>query len=322
MGRPLRRRKIATPGMTVELDEYPMPPVQLGRLKPLPDARALCINLLEMQQSIDEPLDGVIGMDFLRRHILQFDFDAQKLRFLKAVPTDAGDSFALRAGPMQDIPYIELTVGDIAAVFIIDTGCSSTMSANSNLFNQLDKSGHVGIRSTGMFSSAGGLREQVYGRLDTLTLGQFIRRDLILDRHSRLNSFGFSYLKHFIVTFDFPKHLMHLKAGKAFDQPESWDLSGLHIWRVKGEIVIDGVDAGSPSESVNLQKNDVFVLVNDLPIAQFSLTRLRAMLRDPTRSVALTIRRGEEMKRVELLPQEFRTKAGSALVSPQADPGP
>jgi S1-C subfamily serine protease len=124
------------------------------------------------------------------------------------------------------------------------------------------------------------------------------------------------------VTFDFPKRVMYLKPGKEFAQADSWDLSGLHIWRVNGEIVIDAVDAGSPSESVGLKKNDAFVLVDNLPIAGFSLNRLRAMLRDPTRSVAITVRRGEKTKRVELEPHEFRTKSGAPLESPQTVPGP
>jgi hypothetical protein len=299
---------------------YEMPPLQIGRLKPPPDARVVCMNFLGAHQRNDQPIDGLIGMDFLRQHILQFDCDDQKLRFLNSIPAEPGERFPLRFGKTTslNIPQIRLVLGTATSVLNIDTGSGGSLRANSKLFNELDNAGHFVIRASTSYSTLAGRYEQRYARLDQLNLGSFTHRDLTVDCREGANHIGFSYLKRFIVTFDFPKRAMYLKPGKGINSIDKWDLSGLHISRVKGEIVIDAVDSGSPAESAGLQKKDAFVQVNDLPIDEFSLTRLRTMLRDPTRSVALTIRRGEETKRMELLPQEFRTKAGSPLVSPQA----
>jgi hypothetical protein len=212
-------------------------------------------------------------------------------------------------------------VTSAATVFWIDTGYLGTLQVNSQMFDDLENAGRVGMRSTIRFAGLGGTRSSFQGRLDTLTLGRFTHRDLVLDRHSRKNVFGLLYLKRFVVTFDFPKQVMYLKPSKAFDQIDTWDLSGLHIWRVKGEAIIDSVDPGSPAESLGLLPNDVIVRVNDQPAAEVSLTNLRAMLRDSTRTVALTIRRGEEMKSVALRPQEFRMKPGAPVESPQSATG-
>ena len=57
--------------------------------------------------------------------------------------------------------------------------------------------------------------------------------------------------------------------------------------------------------------------VDGLPAANVSLNRLRAMLRDPTRTVTLSVRRGEHTKSVALVPREFR--GGRALEAPAED---
>ena len=95
----------------------------------------------------------------------------------------------------------------------------------------------------------------------------------------------------------------------------------MHIWRVNGEALIDSVDPGSPAASLGVQPKDVVDKVNEQAAADVPLRSLRAMLRDTARTVAITIRRGETTMSVELKPQEFRMKPGSAVESSQSDPG-
>ena len=253
-----------------------MPDLQVGRLKPPPAARALCASLLEPRQAFDGPLDGFIGMDFLLPHIVQLDFDAQKVRFLKTLPPEPGELFPIFLGTsrQQNVPHLWVKATDTALVFAIDTGFNGTLQVDSRSFDELDNGGRIGLRSEAMFSSAGGTHSHLTGRLDSLTVGEFTHRDLIVDRHSRSNVVGLRYLKRFLVTFDFPRNVVYLKPGKGFDQLDEWNLSGLHIWRVNGEAVIESVDAGSPAASLGLQAKDVVVEVNGQPADTIRLTNL------------------------------------------------
>lgn len=57
LGNPVRNSKFATLGKQLSVPEFAMPDMKVGRLKPPPDARALCTSLLEARQALDEPLD-------------------------------------------------------------------------------------------------------------------------------------------------------------------------------------------------------------------------------------------------------------------------
>ncbi len=313
LGRPLRRRRMGTWGDTVSVSEFAIPAMQVGRLRPPADARVVCINFREMRQAMDAPLDGLLGMDFLRGHIIQLDFDNGRLRFLKSVPDEAGERFEIvfGSGRYQNIPQFRISLGAVEAAFLIDTGFNGTMSVNAQLFDELDKAGRIGLRGNVMASTAGGTFSNVSGRLDRLTVGPFTHHNLVVDRHAGDPLFGLAYLKRFLVTFDFPRNAMYLKPGKSFDRPDEWDLSGLHIWRVDGEAFVDRVDSGSPAESLGVKPKDVIVQVNGQPAADVPLNRLRAMLRGAGRVVTLTVQRGELTTSVELKPREFRM--GNAL---------
>jgi C-terminal processing protease CtpA/Prc len=68
-----------------------------------------------------------------------------------------------------------------------------------------------------------------------------------------------------------------------------------------------------------VQPKDVITNVNDQPAPAVPLRSLRAMLRDTTRTVEITIRRAETTTSVELKPREFRMKPGSTVETSQSD---
>ncbi|HEY2253701.1 MAG TPA: retropepsin-like aspartic protease, partial [Planctomycetaceae bacterium] len=211
LGRPVRQQRMVTAGRPITVSEYRMPALRLGRVQPPPDTRAFCSNLLEPRQAFDGPLDGIIGMDFLLPHIVQLDFDADKIRFLNSLPPEPGDSFSIGIGREQqrNIPYFNLKLMEDDSAFVIDTGFNGSLSVNERSFDDLDNAGRIGNRSMFRLSTAGGTHNQLSGRLDSLSIGRFAHRDLIVDRHARQNHVGIAYLKRFLVTFDFPQKVMY-----------------------------------------------------------------------------------------------------------------
>jgi predicted aspartyl protease len=310
LGKALRRVNVATTESKMVVTEFAVPALSVGRLKPSPDTRVFGVDLTELRQAADEPIDGMIGMGFLRRYILQFDFDNQRVRFMQSLPAEPGTPIPIRldGGRSVNIPRVEIGIGvSSSPVFLIDTGSNGSLAVNRGLFDELDNAGRVDFLSDVLVSDMAGKTASRQGRLDHFTLGEHAHRGLILYRTHGSCRIGLRYLQRFIVTFDFPKRTMYLKRGKNFDRTEEWDLSGIHARRVNGDAVIDAVDPDSPAAGAGVQPRDVIVQVGDQPAAEVPLARLRALLREDGGSVKLTIRRDEMRETVTLKLREFRT---------------
>lgn len=57
----------------------------------------LALNLRDrLSDACNRPVDGLVGADFFRGRVVEIDYDAQKLRFLDALPPkDTGDCIPL-----------------------------------------------------------------------------------------------------------------------------------------------------------------------------------------------------------------------------------
>ncbi|HWE35471.1 MAG TPA: retropepsin-like aspartic protease, partial [Isosphaeraceae bacterium] len=84
-----------TPQGRVPVRIYDSPSAEVGRL-PLQVPYVIGADLGWMREISGYRIDGVLGMDFLRRFVVHIDFDRGELLLLKAVPRDAGEAIALR----------------------------------------------------------------------------------------------------------------------------------------------------------------------------------------------------------------------------------
>jgi hypothetical protein len=165
-------------------------------------------------------LDGILGMAFLRNHVLQVDFDRGKLRFLTAVPDDAGTGHTLYYDAWG-MPHIgvALTAG-IEEPFLLDTGHEGPEHGNlrQDLFRRLEWTGSLEIvHSVTSYTIAGSVDRDV-GRLRLLEIGSVVIADpTFLD--SPTSVLGLGFLSRFQVTFDFPNGMVYLKEGRRFDEP-------------------------------------------------------------------------------------------------------
>jgi hypothetical protein len=87
----------------------------------------LAVDLEKLSHSCERPVDGLVGMDFFRGHIVQIDFDAQKIRLLKsekAEKTDEVLQLEMRPCGMR----VPVEVNDHKNQWVrLDTGCATAL---------------------------------------------------------------------------------------------------------------------------------------------------------------------------------------------------
>jgi len=87
----------------------------------------LAVDLEKLSRSCERPVDGLVGMDFFREHIVQIDFAAQKIRVLKSVKAEKTDevlSLEMRPCGMR----VPVEVNDHKQQWVrLDTGCATAL---------------------------------------------------------------------------------------------------------------------------------------------------------------------------------------------------
>lgn len=87
----------------------------------------LAVDLEKLSRSCERPVDGLIGADFFREHVVQIDFDAQKIRLLKPETSErSGETLPLQLRPCG--MRISISVNGRKHQWVrLDTGCATAL---------------------------------------------------------------------------------------------------------------------------------------------------------------------------------------------------
>jgi hypothetical protein len=184
------------------------------------ECRAKCFDLSHLRECIPEfPLCGILGMDFLRRHVIGIDLDAGKLSFLKSVPMCPGSDLKL-SRDSYDRPLLRVEIAqDNDVWFVVDTGCAGPYAGaiEKSIFNNLvDRNQLTDVRGPITRMTFYGKRKCDEARLDVFQIGSFEHSDLPFHDHNSVNLLGLEYLSRYVVTIDFRNDFLYLKEGKRF----------------------------------------------------------------------------------------------------------
>ena len=80
---------LLTPSGVHEVETYEWPDATLGRHKLKTNQPVAGLDLMSVRHASGEEVYGVIGMDVLRSHRVQIDFDSGSLRIFRSLPEDA-----------------------------------------------------------------------------------------------------------------------------------------------------------------------------------------------------------------------------------------
>lgn len=255
------------------------------------------MDLAQIRDASGYDIDGILGVDFLQRFVVQFDFDAGKLRFLSAVPADSGTKLQMHYTP-DGLPAVLAFVGnDTSAWFIIDTGCQGFNRCQDSTFSEAVGRGaiHRVQRQDGIgpaLRSADGQLNARVGFADRLTVGPFEHEMTVIGSGS-FNVLGLDYLSRYLVTVDFPGAAIYLKRGWRFDRYELADTCGLQIIRKASRYVVTVAAPGSPAEAAGLNVNDVIYSIDRANARDLSLFEVRELLSQDGGAAVIVALRGE-----------------------------
>jgi hypothetical protein len=269
-----------TPDGKVRVSLYETPAASMGGFGlqgNLP--RVAGFDLSKIRQASGHEIYGIIGMDFLGKHVIQLDFDRGLLLFLNSANPDMGDVFEMTYRPRQ-LPSLNVHItGHGIERFWLDTGMigydSGTLASHVCL--ELTEKGCLSVVGTALTTSLSGTSSRKLLRAKALTLGDFTLRGPVFSE-ARFTHLGLGYLSRFTVTLDFPNQRLYLRPGKRYNRPDKWNVSGLHFLRRGGNVVVDSVDAGSGAAKAGLKVGDVILRLADVEAKRARLFELLKIL--------------------------------------------
>jgi PDZ domain/Aspartyl protease len=274
LGEAKRKGTGESAGGDLDLHFFKAPDAGLGPWKIDAPDDVVGYDFKKMREVFGLEIYGVLGMDFLCKHIVQMDCDEGEVRFLRRVAGDAGKPIRLEIN--DGIVFADLEVqGHGKTRFMLDTGMVGPDSGclDASLLADLTKKEVFCTVGESLSETAAGTKASKLARGKQISVGDFTIDGPVFSEGSR-NVLGFGALSRFVVTFDFPNGVMYLKKGKRFAEPDMWNISGLHVLRRQGQTVVHSVDKGSPAATRGIQANDKIAKVDGRPAQDVSMYEL------------------------------------------------
>jgi hypothetical protein len=184
--------------------------------------------------------------------------------------------------------------------FWIDTGANSTGGLSSDIFDQILSEKKLKT-SEMLFTTASGVIRKRECRFNSLSVGPFEYEQLIFSE-ANWSYLGLLFLSRHIVTFDFPNSRIYLKKSKEFTKVDETDMSGLHLLRISGNIVVYSVDEGSPAQKAGISSKDIILKVGEKDVSKYDMWELRRLLMSTDgHKIMMTIKQGDDVKDVSFL---------------------
>lgn len=284
---------------------------------PLKDVNAIGLALAALENQTGRAMDGILGVDFFRRYVVELDFE--KLMLTLYEPSafkyeGRGESLPLTFS--QNHPHVRAKVyfpdrAPVEGDFVIDSGSNFQLILAAGFIESQKLSGSVRPTLKSFARGVGGEVQMPVGRSAKLQLGGYtVNNPLtafppagVFAQAGKAGNIGSAVLRKFKVTFDYERRRMILDPNKFFADHYDIDMTGIGLASESPAfkvVRVAHVLEATPAAEAGLRKGDEIVAVNSRPAAEFGLARLRELFKQEGKRYTLRIKRGEELLSVEL----------------------
>jgi predicted aspartyl protease len=262
-------------------DEFRALPSRIGNEELSTDDSVTCLDLSSIRAATGRDIEGILGMPWLRAHVIQLDFDRGEMVVLPGATkpsADWGRGIAVRAGT-SGLPELEVEVGDgIREECVLDTGFTSSISLRSSVFRTLANSKMISSEGETAVATVSGNVSSREGMLTILKISNFSHADVpVVDGGSR-SRIGLKYMRRYRVTFDLGNGKVYLVPSAEYHRKDHGVKVGIGVVRSGEKTIVMQVLRESPGEKAGVLANDELLAINSERVWNKPVGEIRSIL--------------------------------------------
>lgn len=300
LGSPIRDANVKTGAGDMSFSLYVAPVIRIGDDSFVDEEPATCISLKNISEAYGAPVEGTIGMSYLKTHILQLDFD----NGIAKIATELEHPVSSHSEPIRfdrrGTPRISLSVPDLGYhSFLIDTGANHVVNLDPEIYDALLIKGHVAALSSKSEAVIGQNVDRQSGVLRSLKLGPYTFFNVCVTR-ADVSAIGTRFLCRFNVTLDFPHKVAYFQPSRRYHDPDDRGRSGLGFTRKDGQTLVYCVEEDSPGDKGGIRAEDVLISLDGMPLSAYRLAQVHQRLCRRGENVRLVVERNGERHQISL----------------------
>jgi hypothetical protein len=289
-----------------------------------PQPVVMAIPLTELPAGMGRHVDGIIGGEFIRRFVIEIDYQARSLKLHDPGEfryTGSGETLPLELDannhPEITAKVTPLDGKPIERKFLFDIGSGGALVLHSPFVREhalLDNLTTIPVIGA---AGAGGKVAGFVGRVSRLQIGRFtMERPITMFSQDRAGAFanaaragniGARIAMRFRVFLDYGRRQMILEPTPTLGDPFDRAFSGMAIRTGPPDyrtFKIAELLPQGPAKDAGIQVGDVITSVDGVPADKLTLTTLNEMF-EKTNTYEIVLRRGEQLVTVKLTPKRL-----------------
>lgn len=232
-------------------------------------------------------IDGIIGYSFFKRFIVQIDNDKQLINVFSPGTFKYPRGGYLMHPQFTPLPTNDLLVLDSKAIksrFILDTGAGLCMLLSEDFVNDSSLISKKRKRYETQTQGIGGKKQMSFSIINSVHIGPYKFRKVpvyIFSDDFNVTSYplysgviGNDLLRRFNLILNYPDMTIHLKPNNHFIDSFDYSYTGLSIYEINNNIVIEDIIPNSPADIAGFRVGDVVLGVDKVLFKNIQATKL------------------------------------------------